>query len=206
MLYRSNAGGTHYVFDDLAATLARASPDRAGEGSPGLRRKAAKSASRHAWRWPICHLRAFSTRPSVPYEMDEVTRLVLDTHDKRAFCPNRRHDRRGFSRFSFIRRSDGRIARPPGAGHHAGNGGGGVETLRNQDLIAMLRKRFRRDAVSHHYRLAGASLRAYPAQSPRMISPASRGHSRWTHVWLRRCLCRDSIRPRIVNQADAAAS
>src|SRR5208283_4308656 len=87
MLYRSNAGGTHYVFDDLRQLLARASPDRAGDRLAGL--AAESGEERVAARMALADLplARFLDEAVVPYEMDEVTRLVLDTHDIRAFAP-----------------------------------------------------------------------------------------------------------------------
>ena len=38
-------------------------------------------------RWPICRSTTFLNEAVVPYESDEVTRLIIDTHDKAAFAP-----------------------------------------------------------------------------------------------------------------------
>ena len=87
MPYQCNAGGTHYVFADLRMLLARASPDRAGDRLAGL--AAASGQERVAARMALADLplARILDEPLVPYEADEVTRLILDTHDKQAFAP-----------------------------------------------------------------------------------------------------------------------
>ncbi len=67
--------------------LAVASPLRSGDVLAGL---AAESAEhRVASRYALADLplRAFLDEALVPYETDEVTRLILDTHDETAFPP-----------------------------------------------------------------------------------------------------------------------
>ena len=48
-----------------------------------------RSAWRRSLRWPICRWRIFLPKQVVPYEDDEVTRLIVDTHDAEAFAPVR---------------------------------------------------------------------------------------------------------------------
>src|SRR5450755_2546816 len=89
MGYARTLGSTHHVFEDLKTLLARASPDRSGDRLAGL---AAKSGEeRVAARMALADL-PLSTlleHPLVPYDEDEVTRLIHDTHDAQAFLPVR---------------------------------------------------------------------------------------------------------------------
>ncbi|MCI0600472.1 MAG: ethanolamine ammonia-lyase subunit EutB, partial [Beijerinckiaceae bacterium] len=87
MPYRCDAGGTRYIFEDLRTLLSRASPDRAGDRLAGL--AAASSEERVAARIALADLplASFLVDPLVPYETDEVTRLIFDTHDNSAFAP-----------------------------------------------------------------------------------------------------------------------
>jgi ethanolamine ammonia-lyase large subunit len=81
--------GERHSFADLKALLAAASPARSGDELAGL---AADSAERRvAARWVLADvpLGRFLQEPLVPYEADEVTRLILDTHDAQAFAPHR---------------------------------------------------------------------------------------------------------------------
>jgi ethanolamine ammonia-lyase large subunit len=80
-------GATRYRFADLRTLLARASPARSGDALAGV---AAESASeRVAAQSALAEvpLAAFLEEPVVPYEADEVTRLILETHDAGAFAP-----------------------------------------------------------------------------------------------------------------------
>lgn len=87
MSYRRAIAGVSYVFDDLADLLAKASPLRSGDVLAGL---AATSAEQNVAAKMVLAdtpLKAFLAEPLVPYETDEVTRLILDGHDVAAFSP-----------------------------------------------------------------------------------------------------------------------
>ena len=55
--------------------------------SPALRQRPARSASPRSSRSPTCRSRHSSHEHVVPYEIDEVTRLIVDSHDRAAFAP-----------------------------------------------------------------------------------------------------------------------
>lgn len=85
--FRSRHRGETHVFDDLKTLLACASPRRSGDELAGV---AADSAARRvAARMALADvpLRRFLDEPLIPYETDEVTRLILDSHDAAAFAP-----------------------------------------------------------------------------------------------------------------------
>jgi ethanolamine ammonia-lyase large subunit len=84
--YTQTLGATRYVFDDLKTLLARASPDRSGDRLAGV---AARSGEeRVAARMALADvpLADFRRHDLVPYDDDEVTRLIHDTHDAGAFA------------------------------------------------------------------------------------------------------------------------
>jgi len=87
MAYAASAGRHRYVFDDLRALLARASPDRSGDRLAGL--AADTEEERVAARMALADapLSRFLDEPVVAGETDEVTRLILDGHDAAAFAP-----------------------------------------------------------------------------------------------------------------------
>lgn len=87
MSYTSTLGGERHRFDSLARLLAAASPERSGDRLAGL--AAGSSQERVAARWALAEvpLATFLTEPVIPYETDDVTRLILDTHDAAAFAP-----------------------------------------------------------------------------------------------------------------------
>ena len=85
--YTSTLGGHRYRFGSLARLLAAASPERSGDRLAGL--AASSAQERVAARWALADvpLTAFLAEPVIPYETDDVTRLILDTHDVGAFAP-----------------------------------------------------------------------------------------------------------------------
>ncbi len=85
--YHATLGGTRHHFPDLRRLLAAASPLRSGDVLAGVAARSA--AERVAARLALADLplRTFLHDAVVPYEADEVTRLILDTHDAAAFAP-----------------------------------------------------------------------------------------------------------------------
>jgi ethanolamine ammonia-lyase large subunit len=86
MAYTATVGSTHYRFEDLRALMACASPRRSGDELAGL--AAASEAERVAARFALADLplKVFLAEAMVAYESDEVTRLIVDTHDAAAFA------------------------------------------------------------------------------------------------------------------------
>jgi ethanolamine ammonia-lyase large subunit len=80
-------GGTRYRFSDLRTLLARASPARSGDVLAGVAAETASERVAAQSALAEVSLCAFLEEPVVPYEADEVTRLILDTHDRAAFAP-----------------------------------------------------------------------------------------------------------------------
>ncbi len=87
MSFAHAVGGTRYSFPDLKTLLARATPLRSGDQLAGL--AAGSAAERVAAQRAMADLplRQFLSEAVIPYETDEVTRLILDRHDPLAFAP-----------------------------------------------------------------------------------------------------------------------
>ena len=86
-MYSSTIGIRRYAFADLNTLLAKASPLRSGDQ---LARVAADSGEeRVAAQFALADLplATFLNEAIVPYESDEVTRLIIDSHDRTAFAP-----------------------------------------------------------------------------------------------------------------------
>lgn len=83
--YHCTLGHQHYTFPDLRTLLARASPPRSGDSLAGV--AATSAEERVAARYVLADLplTEFLANPLIPYETDEVTRLILDDHDPKAF-------------------------------------------------------------------------------------------------------------------------
>lgn len=89
MSYQTTIGVRSYRFDDLRTLLAKASPPRSGDALAGL--AADSREERMAARLALAEvpLQRFLNEALIPYEADEVTRLIIDSHDAAAFAPIR---------------------------------------------------------------------------------------------------------------------
>jgi ethanolamine ammonia-lyase large subunit len=78
MAFQHSVGGVRYSFETLAELLAKATAARAGDELAGL--AAGSARERVAARMALADvtLRAFLDEPLIPYETDEVTRLIFD--------------------------------------------------------------------------------------------------------------------------------
>jgi ethanolamine ammonia-lyase large subunit len=86
MAYRHAIGNTAYVFSDLRDLLARASPPRSGDRLAGIAAESAEQMVAARIALADVPLKQFLTEAVVPYEADEVTRLIVDGHDPAAFA------------------------------------------------------------------------------------------------------------------------
>ncbi|NLE80913.1 MAG: ethanolamine ammonia-lyase subunit EutB [Rhodococcus sp.] len=84
--FNQQVGGSTYSFDGLVDLLAKATPARSGDELAGC--AAHSDAERAAAQWALADvsLTTFLTDLVVPYEDDEVTRLIIDSHDRGAFA------------------------------------------------------------------------------------------------------------------------
>ena len=76
-----------YSFEDLRDLLAKSSPYRSGDALAGI---AAESAEQRAAAQMVLAdlpLKTFLQEPVIPYENDEVTRLIVDSHRAASFAP-----------------------------------------------------------------------------------------------------------------------
>ena len=87
MIRRHTLGGTSYVFEGLVDLMAKATPTRSGDQLAGC--AAESDAERVAAAWALADepLATFLDEVVVPYESDEITRLIIDSHDTAAFAP-----------------------------------------------------------------------------------------------------------------------
>lgn len=78
-------GAFTYRFDSLKDVMAKASPARSGDFLAGV--AAQNDGERVAAQMALANipLKHFLEEVLIPYESDEVTRLIIDTHDKQAF-------------------------------------------------------------------------------------------------------------------------
>ena len=87
MAYARQIGTARYLFRDLKDLMAKATPDRSGDHLAGV--AAQTAAERMAARLALADLplKSFLNDAVIPYEADEITRLIIDSHDAAAFAP-----------------------------------------------------------------------------------------------------------------------
>jgi ethanolamine ammonia-lyase large subunit len=87
MAFTQTIATQRFRFDDLRMLLARASPLRSGDQLAGVAASSAQERVAAQMALAELPLSAFLNEAVVPYEADEVTRLIVDTHDAPAFAP-----------------------------------------------------------------------------------------------------------------------
>ena len=89
MTFAHTIGNRRYVFADLRELLAKATPLRSGDVLAGLAAESAEQRVAAQVALADLPLDHFLSEQVVPYEDDDVTRLIVDTHDADAFAPVR---------------------------------------------------------------------------------------------------------------------
>lgn len=87
MTYRIIAGGTLWAFADLKQLMAKATPLRSGDVLAGVAASSAEESVAARMCLADVPLKQFLTEALIPYEADDVTRLIMDGHDATAFRP-----------------------------------------------------------------------------------------------------------------------
>jgi ethanolamine ammonia-lyase large subunit len=87
MVYRHTIDATSYVFADLRDLLAKATPPRSGDRLAGIAAESAEQMVAARMALADVPLTQFLAEAVIPYEADEVTRLIVDSHDAAAFAP-----------------------------------------------------------------------------------------------------------------------
>ncbi len=87
MTFSHTIRGRTYRFDSLKALLAKASPLRSGDTLAGIAADSDQERAAAKFALADVPLRMFLIDTIIPYEDDDVTRLIFDTHDKAAFAP-----------------------------------------------------------------------------------------------------------------------
>ncbi|MEH3155864.1 MAG: ethanolamine ammonia-lyase subunit EutB [Gordonia paraffinivorans] len=87
MRFSQTLAGTTYEFDGLVDLMAKATPKRSGDELAGCAAESDAERAAAAWQLADVELSTFLDELLVPYETDEVTRLIVDGHDRAAFEP-----------------------------------------------------------------------------------------------------------------------
>src|SRR3954469_20516918 len=86
-MYSATIGVHRTTFRDLKTLMAKATPLRSGDQLAGLAAETGEERVAAQFALADLPLDTFLRQHVVPYESDEVTRLIVDSHDKAAFAP-----------------------------------------------------------------------------------------------------------------------
>lgn len=140
MLFSHTVGAVRHVFPDLKTLMARATPLRSGDELAGLaahsqeERVAARMALADV---PLTH---FLNEAVIPYEDDEVTRLIVDSHDAVAFAPVAHLTVGGFRDWLLCHAADGGALARLAPGLTPEMVAAVSKLMRNQDLVLVAQK------------------------------------------------------------------
>lgn len=174
MPYRYAVGALTYQFTGLRDLLAKASPARSGDFLAGV--AAQTDTERMAARMCLAEvpLAAFLEEPVIPYEDDEVTRLIVDRHDAVAFSEIRHLAVGDFRNWLLAESTDAAALARIAPGVTPEMAAAVSKLMRNQDLILAARKcrvvtRFR-STIGLPGRLAVRLQPNHPTDDPRGIA------------------------------------
>ncbi|MFC3396215.1 ethanolamine ammonia-lyase subunit EutB [Brenneria rubrifaciens] len=139
-MYQTTLSLHSYRFHDLRELMAKASPARSGDFLAGV---AAQSAEeRMAARMALADLplKTFLQQALIPYEQDEVTRLIVDSHDEAAFAPVSHLTVGDFRDWLLSERTDSALLSQVAKGITPEMAAAVSKLMRNQDLILVAKK------------------------------------------------------------------
>jgi ethanolamine ammonia-lyase large subunit len=140
MSYQHSVSGKVYRFDNLRILLAKASPFRTGDALAGL--SADTYEERVAAQITLAEvlLSDFLNEALIPYEADEVTRLIIDSHDNEAFKLISHLTVGGFRDWLLMDDTDTAVLKSIDAAVMPEMAAAVSKIMRNQDLIAVAKK------------------------------------------------------------------
>ena len=140
MVYRQIIGATSYVFADLRELLAKATPPRSGDRLAGVAAESAEQMIAARMALADVPLKQFLNEAVIPYEDDEVTRLILDSHAAPAFAPISSLTVGGFRDWLLSDAATGETLAKVSRGITPEMAAGVSKLMRNQDLILVAKK------------------------------------------------------------------
>ena len=159
---------------NLKELLSKASPARSGDELAGLAASSAEERVRAQMTLAEVPLRRFLDEPLIPYEVDEVTRLICDAHDAQAFAPVSHLTVGEFREFLLSRQVDGDALTALGPGITPEMAAAVSKIMRVQDLVTVAAKRrvvtrFR-DTIGLTGRFSTRLQPNHPTDDPRAIA------------------------------------
>ena len=140
MVYRQIINTTSYTFDDLRDLLAKATPPRSGDRLAGVAADSAEQMIAARMALADVPLKQFLNEAVVPYEDDEVTRLIIDSHDAPSFAAVSSLTVGGFRDWLLSDAATGETLSKLARGITPEMAAGVSKLMRNQDLILVAKK------------------------------------------------------------------
>jgi len=166
--------GRSYCFADLRELMAKATPKRSGDELAGV----AASSAEERVAAQIClaevPLERFLQEPLIPYELDDVTRLIMDSHDAPAFAKVSGLTVGEFRNWLLAYETDAALLRELAPGLTPEMVAAVTKLMGNQDLVLVAKKcsvitRFR-STIGLPGTLAVRLQPNHPADDPRGIA------------------------------------
>ncbi|MGP8232933.1 MAG: ethanolamine ammonia-lyase subunit EutB [Methylovirgula sp.] len=133
-------GTTRWAFGSLTDLMAKATPPRSGDMLAGIAASCAEENVAAKLCLADIPLKRFLEEMLVPYESDEITRLILDTHDREAFAPISHLTVGEFRNFLLSDEATPQIVSALAPGITPEMAAAVSKLMRNQDLILAARK------------------------------------------------------------------
>ena len=140
MVYRHSIDATTHIFPDLRDLLAKATPARSGDRLAGISADTAEQMIAARMALADVPLKQFLNEAVVPYEDDEVTRLIIDSHDAPSFAAVSSLTVGGFRDWLLSDVATGETLAKLARGITPEMAAGVSKLMRNQDLILVAKK------------------------------------------------------------------
>jgi ethanolamine ammonia-lyase large subunit len=140
MVYRQIINTTSYAFGDLRELLAKATPPRSGDRLAGVAADSAEQMIAARMALADVPLKQFLNETVVPYEDDEVTRLIVDSHDAPSFAAVSSLTVGGFRDWLLSDAATSETLAKVSRGITPEMAAGVSKLMRNQDLILVAKK------------------------------------------------------------------
>lgn len=138
--YRRQQGSKVYTFKSLADLMAKATPERSGDALAGGCAQSAAERVVAQMALSELPLKTFLNEAVIPYESDDITRLIIDTHDLEAFKPIEHLTVGDFRNWLLSEEADGVTLAKIRQGLTPEMVAAVSKIMRNQDLILVAKK------------------------------------------------------------------
>src|ERR1017187_10050141 len=140
MVYQFTVRNIVYRFADLKTLLAKASPYRSGDVLAGVCAESYEERVAAQIALSDVPLKTFLSEVIIPYEQDEITRLIIDSHNVESFNSISSLTVGGLRDWLLSNETDTSIVKDLAAGITPEMAAAVSKLMRNQDLIAAAKK------------------------------------------------------------------